>query len=113
MYPILSDGVVGESARQPFNDAQELLKDLIENKLLTASAIVGFWPAFSNGEDILVYEDESREKVAATFHHLRQQMNKPNNQPNFCLSDYIAPASTGLNDFLGGFVVSTGFGLKN
>ena len=112
-YPdILSDDVVGESARQLFNDAQELLKNLIENKLLTASAIIGFWPAFSNGEDILVYEDESREKVVATFHHLRQQMNKPNKQPNFCLSDYIAPASTGLNDFLGGFVVSTGFGAE-
>ena len=110
-YPkILSDDIVGESARQLFEDAQAMLGDITSNNQLSASAVVGFWPANSDGEDILVYEDESRTQIRAKSHHLRQQMDKPNDQPNYCLADYIAPVQSGIEDYLGGFVVSTGFG---
>ena len=110
-YPkILSDDIVGESARQLFEDAQAMLGDITSNNQLSASAVVGFWPANSDGEDILVYEDESRTQIRAKSHHLRQQMDKPNDQPNYCLADYIAPVQSGIEDYLGGFAVSTGFG---
>ena len=110
-YPkILSDDIVGESARQLFEDAQAMLGDITSKNQLSASAVVGFWPANSDGEDILVYEDESRTQIRAKSHHLRQQMDKPNDQPNYCLADYIAPVQSGIEDYLGGFAVSTGFG---
>ena len=110
-YPkILEDDVVGESARQLFEDAQAMLKKIINEKLLTANAVIGFWPANSDAEDILLFEDEQREKVIGRLHHLRQQMDKPNDQPNFCLSDYIAPLDTQKEDYIGGFVVTAGLG---
>jgi 5-methyltetrahydrofolate--homocysteine methyltransferase len=110
-YPkILEDDVVGESATQLFADAQAMLKNIVENKLLSANAIVGFWPANSDGDDIVVYKDDTRTTVRSRLHHLRQQTDKPNEQANFCLSDYIAPADSEKADFIGGFVVTTGLG---
>jgi 5-methyltetrahydrofolate--homocysteine methyltransferase len=110
-YPkILEDEVVGEPARQLFDDAQKLLNEIIENDLLQANAIIGFWPANSDGDDIIVFEDDTRSTVKTKLHHLRQQMNKPNDQANFCLADYVAPTGSGLNDYIGGFVVTTGLG---
>jgi len=112
-YPkILEDEVVGDTARSLFKDAQVMLADLTTNKRLTANAVYGFWPATSEGDDILVYEDESRSSVLTRLHHLRQQTDKPNGQPNLCLSDYIAPTSTGLADYIGGFVVTAGIGVE-
>ena len=112
-YPaILQDEVVGESARQLFADAEALLKQIVDDKLLQANAIVGFWPANAEGDDILVYANENRAKVTARLHHLRQQMEKPGDKPNHCLSDYIAPGDTGRKDYLGGFVVTTGLGAE-
>ncbi|MEM7366810.1 MAG: vitamin B12 dependent-methionine synthase activation domain-containing protein, partial [Pseudomonadota bacterium] len=108
---ILEDEVVGETARSLYEDARAMLVDLTSNQRLTANAVYGFWPAASEGDDILIYEDESRSSVRTRLHHLRQQTDKPNGQPNFCLSDYIAPASSGLADYIGGFVVTAGIGV--
>ncbi len=110
-YPkILKDEVVGEPARQLFEDAQTLLNEIIDNDLLQANAIIGFWPANSDGDDIIVYEDDTRVTVKTKLHHLRQQTNKPNDQANFCLADYVAPTDTAISDYIGGFVVTTGLG---
>ncbi|MFT7222244.1 MAG: 5-methyltetrahydrofolate--homocysteine methyltransferase, partial [Candidatus Azotimanducaceae bacterium] len=109
---ILTDEVVGESATQLFEDATQMLGDLVKKKRLKASAVYGFWPANSFGDDIIVYRDESRNDEVARLHHLRQQAKKPNAQPNFCLSDYVAPADSALSDYVGGFVVTTGLGAE-
>jgi 5-methyltetrahydrofolate--homocysteine methyltransferase len=110
-YPqILQDEVIGETATQVFNDAQKLLKKIIHEKLFTASAVIGLWAANSIGDDIELYDDEKRETVLATLHHLRQQQEKPDGQPYYCLSDFVAPKTTGLKDFVGGFAVTTGLG---
>ena len=108
---ILDDEVVGETARELYKDAQVMLKSLVSQDLIRANAVIGFWPANSIGDDILVYTDESRTQVKTRLHHLRQQMSKPNEQPNYCLADYIAPVDSGLADYIGGFVVTTGLGV--
>src|SRR5690606_22043826 len=107
-YPdILEDSKVGEAARQLFSDARELLDRIIEQKLITARAVIGFWPAARVGsDDIAVYADERRGQPIETLHHLRQQMNKPNDQPNFSLADFVAPAESGVADYVGAFVVT-------
>ena len=112
-YPkILRDPVVGEAARNLFSDAKTMLDELVANKKIKASAVIGFWPANSvDSDDILVYTNETRSKVLTRLHHLRQQTDKPNRQPNFCLSDYVAPYCTNTNDYIGGFAVTAGLGV--
>ena len=111
-YPrIFEDPVVGSKAKELFDDAQKLLKDVLDNRLFTARAVYGLFPANSVGDDIEVYKDESRAEVQATFHTLRQQLEKPVGDANYALADFIAPKSTGLPDYLGGFAVTTGIGL--
>ena len=88
-----------------------MLDRIVREKLLTARAVIGFWPANSVGDDIEVYADEKRRKVLATIHTLRQQMVKPPGRPNLALADFTAPKSTGLADHVGGFVVTAGHGL--
>ena len=100
-------------ARELFDDAQKLLGEIVSKKLLTARAVYGFFPANSVGDDVELYTDESREKVLTTFHFLRQQMDKPADQFNQCLADFIAPKSSGLGDYLGGFAVSSGHGIES
>lgn len=111
-YPqILEDDKVGEAARSLFDDAQAMLKQMISEKWLTARAVIGFWPAHSNESDgIEVFADEDRINKLATLHTLRQQMLRRNARPNLALSDFIAPEKTGVQDYIGGFAVSTGFG---
>jgi len=113
-YPaILEDKVVGTQASELFRDAQAMLKRIIDEKLLTARATVGFWPAARVGaDDIAVYSDESRGEVLATLHQLRQQTEKPNGKPNASLADFIAPAQSGKEDYIGGFCVTTGHGVS-
>jgi 5-methyltetrahydrofolate--homocysteine methyltransferase len=112
-YPaILSDSVVGEEATKVFNDAKAMLKKIIDEKWLTARAVIGLWPANSQGDDILIYTDESRTEILETVHHLRQQNKKAAGQPNFCLSDFVAPVETGLEDYIGGFAVTAGIGIE-
>ncbi|MBA2483564.1 MAG: cobalamin B12-binding domain-containing protein, partial [Nitrosomonas sp.] len=113
-YPaILQDKVVGETATTLFRDAQTMLKKIIEQKWLTANAVIGLFPANVVGDDIEIYTDHSRSKVAMTYHCLRQQTVKPTGRPNRCLSDFIAPKETGLKDFIGAFAVGAGFGIDD
>jgi len=106
-YPkIFDDPEVGEQARQLYEDAQKLLQDIVNSRLLVAKGAYGLWPANSIGDDIEVYADETRAEVVAIFHQLRQQMQKPAGQFNHCLADYVAPK--GRPDYLGAFAVTTG-----
>jgi 5-methyltetrahydrofolate--homocysteine methyltransferase len=112
-YPdILTDAVVGAEATKLFEDAQTLLKHIVAEKRFTAKAVIGFWPANSVGDTIEVYADEQRSRVIGHFHHLRQQLEKPANQFNHCLADYIAPRESGRIDYVGGFAVTAGHGVE-
>ncbi len=111
-YPaILQDEVVGETASQLFRDAQTMLKKIVEQKWLSANAVIGLFPANSVGDDIEIYTDQTRSKLAMTYHCLRQQDQKPTGKPNRCLSDFIAPKETGIKDTIGLFAVGAGFGI--
>ena len=112
-YPkILQDEVVGEEARKLFADAQAMLKKIVKEKWLTANAVFGLFPANCvNSDDIELYSDDTRKKIAMTWHNLRQQTKKPADIPNYCLADYIAPKETGVKDYIGGFAVTTGIGI--
>ncbi|MDO8812973.1 MAG: methionine synthase [Gallionella sp.] len=112
-YPkILQDKTVGEEARKLFVDAQAMLKKIIDEKWLTANAVFGLFPANTvNSDDIEIYTDETRKKVAITWHNLRQQTKKPDDIPNYCLADFIAPKETGIKDYIGAFAVTTGIGI--
>jgi len=110
-YPkILDDEVVGEHARNLLNDAQAMLKIIVEQDWLQARAVVGFFPANRVGDDIVLHTDDSRKEVLTTLHHLRQQNIKPPGQPNYCLSDFVGPL--GIDDYLGGFAVTAGVGIE-
>ncbi len=112
-YPkILQDRAVGEEARKLFADAQAMLKKIIDEKWLTANAVFGLFPANTvNSDDIEIYTDESRKNVAITWHNLRQQTKKPDNIPNYCLADFIAPKETKVKDYIGAFAVTAGIGI--
>ncbi len=112
-YPkILQDSVVGEEARKLFADAQAMLKKIIKEKWLTANAVFGLFPANTvNSDDIEIYTDASRKKVAMTWHNLRQQTKKPADIPNYCLADYVAPRSSDVADYIGAFAVTAGIGI--
>lgn len=105
-YPnILEDKVVGVEAKKLLTDANALLDKIIAEKWLTAKAVVGFFEANSNTDDIIL-KDETR------LHHLRQQNKKGEGLPNFCLSDFVAPAESGKEDYIGGFAVTSGIGIE-
>jgi len=108
-YPkILEDEKQGAAARQLFDDAQEMLKKIIDEKWFAPRAAIGFWPANSVGDDIRLYTDESRNQELATLFTLRQQLTKRDGKPNLALADFIAPEGIGKPDYLGGFVVTAG-----
>lgn len=112
-YPkIFEDPKVGKKAKELYDDAQQLLKEIVDQKCLTAQAVYGFFPANSVGDDIQVYADDSRAEVATIFHILRQQMEKSEGDHNYALSDFIAPKRAGLSDYIGGFAVTTGIGAQ-
>jgi 5-methyltetrahydrofolate--homocysteine methyltransferase len=109
-YPrIFDDKLVGEHARTLFADAQRLLKQMIEGKLIRARAVIGLWPANSAGDDIEIYGDDMRDTVVARIHTLRQQIKRAESKPNLALADYVAPSGT--PDWLGGFCVTAGIGV--
>ena len=109
-YPrILSDEKVGEAATNLFNDAQVMLDKLIADKRLRANGVIGFWPAQRHGSDDIAVLDDQGEQIAL-LHHLRQQAQKPDDKPQLSLADYIAPADSGVQDYVGGFAVTTGLG---
>ncbi len=109
-YPkILDDADKGEEAKKLFADAQAMLRQIVDEKWLGVRAVVGLYPANSVGDDVEVYRDESRREVAAVFHNLRQQQEKPGGKANRCLSDFVAPR--GQADYIGAFAVTAGIGI--
>ena len=109
-YPaILEDEKQGEAARQLFADAQAMLSKIIAEKWFRPRAVVGFWPANAVGDDIRLYADEGRGEELATLFTLRQQLSKRDGRPNVALSDFVAPKESGVEDYVGGFVVTAGF----
>ena len=109
---ILDDKIVGEQARELYQDAQVMLTRIVDENLLTAKAVVGFWPCARTGPDELsVYADESRSDVIATLHHLRQQTEKQGGKPNASLADFVAPVDAEAKDYIGGFCVTAGHGV--
>jgi 5-methyltetrahydrofolate--homocysteine methyltransferase len=112
-YPaILTDKTVGTVASELFADAQKLLGRMVREKLLTAHAVYGFYPANSDGDDIILWTDETRAHELMRFHALRQQWEREGQTSFRSLADYIAPVSTGLGDYLGAFAVTTGVGAE-
>jgi len=106
-YPkIFKDETVGKEAKKLFDEAQVMLKKMVDEKLLQLVGIVGLYPANSVGDDIEVYSDESRSEILAKFHGLRQQVEKENDDPYACISDFIAPRDTGIVDYVGAFANS-------
>ena len=110
---ILEDEIVGVEAKKLFAEAQKLLARIVGEKRFTAKAIIGFWPCNAVGDDIEIYADEQRSSVITRFHQLRQQMDKPADQFNHCLADYIAPRESGRLDYCGGFAVTAGHGVED
>ncbi len=116
---ILEDEVVGTEASKLYRDAQAMLEKIVEEKWLTARAVIGFWPANSVMDDIELYRNPGDKEAFMTLHHLRQQLDRTKShqqgskerKPDFCLSDFIAPRETGLTDWLGGFAVTAGIGI--
>lgn len=112
-YPqILEDDTIGEAARSLFADAQEMLKQMVEEKWLRASGVIGFWPANSIGmDDIELYTDDTRSEQRAVLHSLRQQMKRGRSErPNMAMADFVAPKESGVADYIGGFAVTAGHG---
>ena len=105
---ILDDEKVGKAARDLYADARNMLKRIVDEKWITARAVIGFWPANQMDDDILVYGDKARKFPIATLHTLRQQMTREQGRPNLALADFIAPV--GVADYIGGFVVTAGIG---
>jgi 5-methyltetrahydrofolate--homocysteine methyltransferase len=112
-YPaILDDSKVGETARQVFADGQAMLKRIVDEKWLTANGVFGLFPANAVGDDVEIYTDESRRTVRLTWHNLRQQQQRPEGKPNYCLSDFVAPKDSGVADYAGAFAVTAGLGIE-
>jgi len=105
-YPaIFDDAIVGKQARELFDDAQAMLQKIVNERWLQAKAVVGLWPAQSVGDDVRLGD-------GTLLHFLRQQADKPVDSPDFCLADFIAPASSGREDWIGGFAVTAGLGIE-
>jgi 5-methyltetrahydrofolate--homocysteine methyltransferase len=110
-YPaILDDDKYGAAARALFDDAQAMLARIVGERWFDARAVAGFWPANAEGDDVLVYADESRKAPVAVLHTLRQQLARRDGRPNVALSDFIAPRASGIADYIGAFVVTAGIG---
>ena len=109
---ILDDNKVGPEARRLYADAQQLLERIVEERWLTANAVVGFWPANAIGDDIELYTDETRTQRLTVLHTLRQQIARDptRNRPHTALADFIAPRETGIADYIGAFAVTAGIG---
>ncbi len=109
---IFADGEQGEEAKKLYAEANEFLDEIIEKKMLQANAVFGIWPANSDGDDVILYEDETRQKEVGRFFHIRQQEKKKEGLTNFCLSDFVAPVESGKIDYCGGFATTGGIGIE-
>jgi 5-methyltetrahydrofolate--homocysteine methyltransferase len=113
-YPrILQDEKYGEAARELFKNGQDLLQKIIADKSLHANVVYGFWPAWAEGDDIVLFEDESRSKEVARFPMLREQNSRGETDLCLCLADFVAPKETGLMDYMGAFAVTGGLGAED
>ncbi|MDP2746677.1 methionine synthase [Pseudomonas sp.] len=111
-YPrIFDDEVIGEAATALYKDAREMLTKLIDEKLIRARAVFGFWPANQVQDDDLELYGEDGQPLAK-LHHLRQQTIKPDGKPNFSLADFVAPKDSGITDYVGGFITTAGIGAE-
>ncbi|HTL82925.1 MAG TPA: methionine synthase, partial [Bacteroidia bacterium] len=110
-YPkIFEDKDRGDEAKKLFDDAQKMLKQIVKEKWISARAVIGLWPANTVNDDSMeVYADDSRKNVVAQFHGIRQQTKKPEGHANISIADFLAPK--GVNDYIGGFAVCTGYGV--
>jgi 5-methyltetrahydrofolate--homocysteine methyltransferase len=112
-YPdLLSDPTRGPAARELFANAQELLQEIVDRKLFTAHAVYGFFPANSDGDDVIVFADVTQTRVVARLHTLRQQKDNQRGKPQLALADFIAPHESGRVDYIGAFAVTTGHGTQ-
>lgn len=110
-YPaVFDDPIKGREAKKLYDDAQQLLQQIISNQWLSANAVIGLFPANSKGDDVMVYSDDNRKNVMTTFAFLRNQQLKDDNAPNLCLADFIAPAESGIADYIGMFAATAGIG---
>jgi 5-methyltetrahydrofolate--homocysteine methyltransferase len=109
---ILDDAVVGEAARNVHAEGQAMLKRIVDGRWLTASGVAALLPAQSIGDDIVCFADEGRSQPVLTWHHLRQQNERPPGKPNYCLADFVAPAGSGVRDYVGAFAVTAGLGIE-
>jgi 5-methyltetrahydrofolate--homocysteine methyltransferase len=113
MFPqIFDDPILGETARKLYVEANQMLDEIIDKKMLTANGVVGIWPANSDGDDIILYADETRSEELGRFYHLRQQEKRKPGTSYYCLSDYVAPLESGRADYCGGFAVTAGLGIE-
>jgi 5-methyltetrahydrofolate--homocysteine methyltransferase len=111
-YPkILDDETVGPAARELFDNARELLDEIVSKKLISANGVYGFWPAASDGDDIVLFTEESRTTQLARIHTLRQQWERKGQSDFRALSDYVAPLDSGREDYIGAFAVTAGIGV--
>jgi 5-methyltetrahydrofolate--homocysteine methyltransferase len=115
---ILNNPSYGKEARGLYEDAHNMLKRFDKEKLITAKAAFGFWPANAIGDDVELYTGDDRSQVLARLHFLRQQTDKDRQRSNlpkqdFCLADFVAPKGSGVPDYIGAFVVTTGIGLND
>ena len=112
---ILEDEIVGDSAQKVYADGLQMLERLVQGRWLSANAVVAFYPANSVGDDIVLFQDESRTNKILTWHNLRQQTDRPVvdgiKRPNRCLADYVAPLTSGKKDYVGMFALTSGHGV--
>lgn len=109
---IFSNAEQGETAKKLYAEANEFLDEIIEKKMLQANAVFGIWPANSDGDDVILYDDESKKNEIGRFYHLRQQEKKKEGSANFCLADFVAPLESGKTDYCGGFATTAGIGIE-
>lgn len=111
-YPaVLTDDRYGPAAQALFKDAQEMLEEIVEKKLLSACGVIGFWPCGRDGDDLIIYANEERSRELTRFYTIRQQMGrKDSTRKNLALADFIAPRDSGIADYIGGFAVTAGIG---
>ena len=108
---ILDDSVVGEAASSLYADARKMLERIRDEGWLQSKAVIGVFPANSRNDDVVVFTDSQRSEESAIVHQLRQQRARPNQQPNLCLADFIAPIESGIPDYIGAFAVTAGLGI--
>jgi 5-methyltetrahydrofolate--homocysteine methyltransferase len=109
---ILKDELQGEEVRKLYADANRMLDQMTEQKMVHVNGVFSIWPANADGDDIIIYENENRKKEIGRFYHLRQQEVKKAGSPNYCLADFVAPVESGKADYFGAFAVTAGVGIE-